>query len=204
MVSEFSSALCYWIRPEEFPDVCWNAVSGSSLPRCFQCTTNGCFPRSTLGFPLHSLSPQCTCLSNSYWQVLADSFCRGSFVLSEILRLRIIREFPLYDPIKCVTSWTCLRSRSFNYIPVLATMNRRKAVPTGIATGLDIGLSNLSLKMITLSFYSELSVCLQKHMWSVLNWYLRLRKQPCANRHPSCLCCYLHLSSDWRYSLSGL
>ncbi|THH18176.1 hypothetical protein EW146_g2767 [Bondarzewia mesenterica] len=30
----------------------------------------------------------------------------------------------------------------------------RKAVPTGIMTGLDIGLSNLSLKMISLSFYT--------------------------------------------------
>ncbi|CAL1708093.1 unnamed protein product [Somion occarium] len=30
----------------------------------------------------------------------------------------------------------------------------RRAVPTGIATGLDIGLSNLSLKTITLSFYT--------------------------------------------------
>lgn len=32
---------------------------------------------------------------------------------------------------------------------------RRKAVPAGIATGLDIGLGNVSLKLITLSFYSE-------------------------------------------------
>lgn len=31
-----------------------------------------------------------------------------------------------------------------------------KAVPTAMATGLDIGLSNLSLKTITLSFYSKL------------------------------------------------
>ncbi|KAI0790716.1 triose-phosphate transporter family-domain-containing protein [Abortiporus biennis] len=30
----------------------------------------------------------------------------------------------------------------------------KKAVPTGVATALDIGLSNLSLKMITLSFYT--------------------------------------------------
>ncbi|RPD63809.1 TPT-domain-containing protein [Lentinus tigrinus ALCF2SS1-6] len=30
----------------------------------------------------------------------------------------------------------------------------RKAVPTGVTTGLDIGLSNLSLKLITLSFYT--------------------------------------------------
>ena len=32
---------------------------------------------------------------------------------------------------------------------------RKKAVPTAVSTGLDIGLSNLSLKTITLSFYSE-------------------------------------------------
>lgn len=31
----------------------------------------------------------------------------------------------------------------------------RKAVPTGVTTGLDIGFSNLSLKLITLSFYSK-------------------------------------------------
>ncbi|KAI0745395.1 TPT-domain-containing protein [Earliella scabrosa] len=30
----------------------------------------------------------------------------------------------------------------------------RKAIPTGVTTGLDIGLSNLSLKLITLSFYT--------------------------------------------------
>ncbi|KZT08442.1 TPT-domain-containing protein [Laetiporus sulphureus 93-53] len=30
----------------------------------------------------------------------------------------------------------------------------RRAIPTGITTGLDIGLSNLSLKLITLSFYT--------------------------------------------------
>ncbi|EJD02727.1 TPT-domain-containing protein [Fomitiporia mediterranea MF3/22] len=30
----------------------------------------------------------------------------------------------------------------------------QKAVPTGVATGFDIGLSNLSLKLITLSFYT--------------------------------------------------
>ena len=35
----------------------------------------------------------------------------------------------------------------------------RKAIPTGVTTGLDIGLSNLSLKLITLSFYSK-SACL--------------------------------------------
>jgi hypothetical protein len=33
--------------------------------------------------------------------------------------------------------------------------HRLKVVPTGMTTGLDIGLSNLSLKMITLSFYSQ-------------------------------------------------
>lgn len=32
---------------------------------------------------------------------------------------------------------------------------RKRALPTAVTTGLDIGLSNLSLKTITLSFYSE-------------------------------------------------
>lgn len=36
----------------------------------------------------------------------------------------------------------------------------KKAVPTAIATGLDIGLSNFSLKSITLSFYSKYAVVL--------------------------------------------
>lgn len=35
----------------------------------------------------------------------------------------------------------------------------KKAFPCAAATGLDIGLSNLSLKTITLSFYSECFVC---------------------------------------------
>lgn len=34
------------------------------------------------------------------------------------------------------------------------TESRKKAFPTAIATSLDIGLSNVSLKTITLSFYS--------------------------------------------------
>lgn len=36
---------------------------------------------------------------------------------------------------------------------------RKKAIPTAVSSGLDIGLSNLSLKMITLSFYSKYSPC---------------------------------------------
>lgn len=46
--------------------------------------------------------------------------------------------------------------RSFIYLAknVYAPF-RQKVVPTAVATGLDIGLSNLSLKLITLSFYSE-------------------------------------------------
>jgi hypothetical protein len=35
---------------------------------------------------------------------------------------------------------------------------RQKVVPTAVATGLDIGLSNLSLRAITLSFYSKPSL----------------------------------------------
>lgn len=43
-------------------------------------------------------------------------------------------------------------------IVLIDTLCSRKVTPTGVATGLDIGLSNLSLKMITLSFYSESAV----------------------------------------------
>ena len=38
---------------------------------------------------------------------------------------------------------------------LLTSIFRTRTVPTAIATSLDIGLSNLSLKTITLSFYSE-------------------------------------------------
>lgn len=42
---------------------------------------------------------------------------------------------------------------------------RRRAIPAAVSGGLDIGLSNLSLKMVTLSFYSKHpSVC-------VCTWY---------------------------------
>ena len=37
----------------------------------------------------------------------------------------------------------------------LTTINRKKVFPTAVATSLDIGLSNLSLKTISLSFYSQ-------------------------------------------------
>lgn len=33
-------------------------------------------------------------------------------------------------------------------------LRRKKAVPTAVATSLDVGLSNLSLRTISLSFYS--------------------------------------------------
>lgn len=38
--------------------------------------------------------------------------------------------------------------------PALLFPHSTKVGPCGIATGLDIGLSNLSLRTITLSFYS--------------------------------------------------
>lgn len=59
-----------------------------------------------------------------------------------------------YDILECSTSRSAY-SRSFY---------RKKAVPTAISTGLDIGLSNLSLKTITLSFYSERSAPHPYHM----------------------------------------
>ena len=41
--------------------------------------------------------------------------------------------------------------------------NRSKVIPCGMATGLDIGLSNLSLRTITLSFYSQSSTFSQRN-----------------------------------------
>lgn len=43
-------------------------------------------------------------------------------------------------------------------VPILTKLFsylRTKVIPTGMTTSLDIGLSNLSLKLITLSFYSK-------------------------------------------------
>lgn len=45
------------------------------------------------------------------------------------------------------------RDRCLNSDPCL--LRRTKAAPCGAATGIDIGLSNNSLKIVTLSFYSE-------------------------------------------------
>lgn len=43
---------------------------------------------------------------------------------------------------------------SFLSLEVFSSL-RRKALPCGMASGLDIGLSNTSLKTVTLSFYSS-------------------------------------------------
>lgn len=47
-----------------------------------------------------------------------------------------------------------LTSAFFSYTESKSLLHRQKVVPTSVATGLDIGLSNMSLKIITLSFYS--------------------------------------------------
>jgi len=49
---------------------------------------------------------------------------------------------------------------------IFSAVHRKKAVPTAVSTGLDIGLSNLSLKTITLSFYSKRLVTRPLHMTS--------------------------------------
>ena len=46
----------------------------------------------------------------------------------------------------------------------------KKAGPCGVSTGLDIGLSNLSLKSITLSFYSEALAIIVRHSLSVCSY----------------------------------
>ena len=67
---------------------------------------------------------------------------------------------------------------------ILRCVFRRKAVPTGIATGLDIGLSNLSLKMITLSFYSESPTAGELLRVDGFTAELLFVEQRCANRPP--------------------
>lgn len=66
---------------------------------------------------------------------------------------------------------------------------RTKVIPCGLATGMDIGLSNLSLKTITLSFYSTLvsAIGCGAQLTSCL--------QQCANPPSSDLCCFSPFSS---------
>jgi solute carrier family 35 protein C2 len=60
--------------------------------------------------------------------------------------------------------------------------------PCGMATGLDIGLGNMSWKFITLTFYSELP---PKSQLGVIS---NLSLQPCANLPPSPSYSCLHFS----------
>lgn len=52
------------------------------------------------------------------------------------------------DHSSCVDSYTDTKTHAYIY-------DRTKIVPCAVASGLDIGLSNSSLKTITLAFYSK-------------------------------------------------
>jgi solute carrier family 35, member C2 len=67
--------------------------------------------------------------------------------------------------------WKYSPPRSLGVANILRD-HRKKAVPTAVATSLDIGLSNLSLKMITLSFYT---MCKSSSLIFVLMFAFLLR-----------------------------
>ncbi|KAI0823331.1 TPT-domain-containing protein [Trametes gibbosa] len=81
----------------------------------------------------------------------------------------------------------------------------RKAVPTGITTGLDIGLSNLSLKIITLSFYT---MCKSSSLVFVLLFAFILRLETFSFRLVGviiliCVGVLLMVATETHFVLSG-
>ncbi|KAI8992861.1 TPT-domain-containing protein [Trametes punicea] len=81
----------------------------------------------------------------------------------------------------------------------------RKAVPTGVTTGLDIGLSNLSLKLITLSFYT---MCKSSSLVFVLLFAFLLRLETFSFRLVGviiliCVGVLLMVATETHFVLSG-
>ncbi|KAI0769625.1 TPT-domain-containing protein [Trametes elegans] len=81
----------------------------------------------------------------------------------------------------------------------------RKAVPTGITTGLDIGFSNLSLKLITLSFYT---MCKSSSLVFVLLFAFLLRLETFSFRLVGvifliCVGVLLMVATETHFVLSG-
>jgi len=75
------------------------------------------------------------------------------FILAAILRAVWPKTFrPPYNPSRRDYGFVLLKK--FSVLNLSLQFLRKKAIPTALATGLDIGFSNLSLKTITLSFYS--------------------------------------------------
>ncbi|KAI0365666.1 TPT-domain-containing protein [Pilatotrama ljubarskyi] len=81
----------------------------------------------------------------------------------------------------------------------------RKAIPTGITTGLDIGFSNLSLKLITLSFYT---MCKSSSLVFVLLFAFLLRLETFSFRLVGvifliCVGVLLMVATETHFVLSG-
>ncbi|OSD03913.1 TPT-domain-containing protein [Trametes coccinea BRFM310] len=81
----------------------------------------------------------------------------------------------------------------------------RKAVPTGVTTGLDIGFSNLSLKLITLSFYT---MCKSSSLVFVLLFAFLLRLETFSFRLVGviiliCIGVLLMVATETHFVLSG-
>ncbi|CDO69259.1 hypothetical protein BN946_scf185042.g161 [Trametes cinnabarina] len=87
----------------------------------------------------------------------------------------------------------------------VTTIHIRKAVPTGITTGLDIGFSNLSLKIITLSFYT---MCKSSSLVFVLLFAFLLRLETFSFRLVGviiliCVGVLLMVATETHFVLSG-
>jgi len=79
------------------------------------------------------------------------------FLLAAALRYAQPKTFrPAHNP--TIGNYTYVFVISDSGVSCPPIFYRKKAVPTAVASGLDIGLSNLSLKTIPLSFYSEFLV----------------------------------------------
>ena len=102
------------------------------------------------------------------------------FLLAAVLRHAHPNAFrPVHNPTIGNYTYVFVVSDS-GIIRSLISLKRKKAVPTAVATGLDIGLSNLSLKTITLSFYSEFPSLVVR---SDKVYAYDILRQQCANRH---------------------
>jgi hypothetical protein len=116
-----------------------------SLLRSCQYTTSGCFPKNIIISSFHYSWQARICLYSSHllvwhWRLFQSWSPRNDHPLKITCKKR--RRQPL---LICYAAFLLLSSVASRY----------KVCPCGLATSLDIGLSNLSLKTITLSFYSE-------------------------------------------------
>ena len=125
---------------------------GTSSRRSFPSTTSGCSRRTVLASLSPYLLPCYICSFNGY--LPRFSAMRGHIGSDPKCHQRGTDMCKSISP-GLARALSLLQLSTSNASHTLQ-LYRRKAVPTAVTTGLDIGMSNLSLRTITLSFYSEL------------------------------------------------